>query len=291
MVRRDKIFHKNHKKKADYKRKKYQNPFFQVKNRKSKISRMPLRLKLIIIGLIALIAAIVWLCFFSACFRIKSIIINGTERTSAKELEDLAWLQADAKRLLAIPQKNIFVFNADSLYSDLNEKYGFGKLAVSKKLPDKIIISIEEKKYSAVWREKSNDKYYFIDDSGGLINETSPLELKDKTYPMIEHDGGDIIENKAIKGQAGNIKYIIDLNNALKSVNLGIDIGGRYKIDNEINTVKLVINNGTEIYFNSKEAADKQINKLKAIVGEKIKNDLYKKAYIDLRFGDKIYYR
>lgn len=290
-MRRDKIFHKNHKKKADYKRKKYKNPFFQVKNRKPKISYISLRLKLIIIGVIALIAAIVWLCFFSAYFRIKSIIINGSERISSKELEDLVWAQSDKKKFLAIPQKNIFVFNADSLYSDLNEKYGFEQLAVSKKLPDKIIISIEEKKYSAVWHEKSNDKYYFIDDSGGLINETSPLELKDKTYPIIEHDGGDIIENKAIKGQTDNIKYILNLNNELKNVNLGMDIGGRYRIDNEVNTIKLVINNGTKIYFNSKEAADKQINKLKAIVGEKIKNDLYKKAYIDLRFGDKIYYR
>lgn len=290
MVRRNKILKKN-RNKADYRRKKYKNPFFQIKNRKPQISYLSIKIKLIIAGMIILVATIVWFCFFSNYFNIKTITVNGAARTPAKELQDVAQGQTDLRRFLAISQKNIFAFNASQLYNNLNSKYSFEKLSIEKKLPRTLIINVEEKKYAAVWHEKSNDKYFFIDNKGSVINETAPLDLKDKAYPIIEHDGGDIIENKSIKGQEDNIKYILSLDNELKNVNLGMDITGRYKIDNEVNTVKLVINNGTEIFFNSKESAAAQINKLKSIVSEKIKNDLYKKAYIDLRFGDKIYYR
>jgi len=48
---------------------------------------------------------------------------------------------------------------------------------------------------------------------------------------------------------------------------------------------------GPKIFFNTEEGIDKQINKLLVIKNEKLKDDFNGKEYIDLRYGDRVYYR
>jgi hypothetical protein len=65
----------------------------------------------------------------------------------------------------------------------------------------------------------------------------------------------------------------------------------RFIIDNELNTVKIALLDGPQIYFNSSGDIDKQINKLQIIKTERLKLDFNKKQYLDLRIGDAVYYR
>jgi hypothetical protein len=53
----------------------------------------------------------------------------------------------------------------------------------------------------------------------------------------------------------------------------------------------MILKLGPAVYFNIEEDIDKQINKLIIIKNEKIKKDFNKKTYIDLRYGDRVYYR
>lgn len=237
-----------------------------------------------------LICGFVWFFCFSPYFNIEMINAAGAEKISFREIEDFAWQQTEQRRLLLGSQKNLFLFDDDKLAENLNKLYCFDDLKIEKKFPDKLIINLKEKTYSAIWRESSTDKYYYIDSEGNIIDETNPLEIKNKNYPLIDHIGENAIADRKIEKQNDNIDYIVRLFDKFKKEKPGFTIE-RFIIDNEINTVKIKINQGTEIYFNTKEDMDKQINKLMIIITEKLKDNLNNKKYIDLRYGDRVYYQ
>lgn len=273
-----------------YRKKKYSNPFFRKKRKKINLSYFSWRLKLIVVEIMVLICGFVWFFCFSPYFNIEMISAAGAEKISGREIEDLAWRQTERRRLLLGSQKNLFLFDLDELIKTLNERYCFDDLKVEKKRPDKIIITLKEKTYSAIWRESSTDKYYYIDLEGNIIDETNPLEIKNKNYPLIDNKRENAIADRKIEKQNDNIDYIVRLFDKFKKENPGFAIE-RFIIDNEINTIKMSINQGTEIYFNTKEDMDKQISKLMVIITEKLKDDLNNKKYIDLRYGERVYYQ
>ncbi|MFH1482541.1 MAG: hypothetical protein ABIE46_03405, partial [Patescibacteria group bacterium] len=62
-------------------------------------------------------------------------------------------------------------------------------------------------------------------------------------------------------------------------------------IDNEEGTIELKVVSGPIIYFNIKDDLLKQVSKLDVTISQKLKEEFIKKTYIDLRYGDKVYYR
>ena len=276
--------------KFDYSKKKYSNPFFRRKKRqKIKPLALPWRIKLIIVEIIIVTIGLAWFFCFSIYFTVEMIDVIGAEKISSQEIKNLTWQQTKYGRYLFGSQKNLILFNKNKLFKIINEQYCLDSLSVEKKLPDTITIKFKEKIHSAIWRE--NDKYYYIDSSGNIISETSPLEIKQKNYPLIGYQGDKgAINNRKVIDQEENINYVIKLFNKLKDYKHKFEIE-YFIIDNEVNTVKMAIVQGPKIYFNTNEDLGKQIAKLLILINEKLKNDFNKKIYIDLRYGDRVYCR
>ncbi|MEA3464281.1 MAG: cell division protein FtsQ/DivIB [Patescibacteria group bacterium] len=275
--------------KFDYSKRNYSNPFFHRRKRKKiKPLELPWRIKLIIIEVIILIIGLIWFFCFSAYFTIEMINVIGAEKISSQEIKNLTWQQIEHRRFLFGSQKNLILFNKSKLFKIINEQYCVDSLFIERKLPNIITIKFKEKIHSAVWRE--NDKYYYIDEAGNIITEANPLEIKQKNYPLIDCQRKKaVINNKKIIDQEENIDCVIQLFNKLNNKHeFEIEC---FIIDNEVNTVKVAIIQGPQIYFNTNEDLEKQIAKLLTLINEKLKDDFNKKNYIDLRYGDRVYYR
>ena len=276
--------------KIDYYNKNLSNPFFRRKRRHIKIpSRyFSWKNKLMAIGIFILLICLFWLTFFSSIFKIKKIEINGLIRIAPTEIESSIWQQAKTRRYLIFPQNNLLAFSKKNIRNSLNDQYTFTEIIIKKHLPNTLILDIQEKSYAYIFCEA--EKYYYADFDGHIINEINPLEIKGKKYPLIENNGfGKIIDNKT-NIDTGQLNFILDIFSDLKdnSYNLAIE---KFIIDKELNTVKIKLINGPKIYFNTEEGITKQINKLLVIKEEKLKNDFDSKEYIDLRYGDRVYYR
>ena len=113
---------------------------------------------------------------------------------------------------------------------------------------------------------------------------------KENLYPIIENIGNDKVDDdiKTADIKAEYIDFCLKLYNKLyESTDFGLK---NIILDEEsYNTVKIKLNNGLEVYFNVKNDCDEQIKSLFTLEKE-IKNELQGKKYIDLRYGDKIYY-
>jgi len=284
-----------------YSGKKYSNPFFRQKKKngvlsfakkKSKRERSR-RFKLAIFLFAAAVAGFVWLFCFSAAFNIVSVEVAGNDKISADKIKNLVWRQTEERRLFFLSQRKLFLFDKDELARRLNDEYFFQNLSIKKKFPDTLIITLKEKEYAAAWYELG--KYYHIDNEGNVLSETDPLQINRQNYPLIENDRREKIKDGKVNGSRDQIDFIISLFKIAKNdKNFQID---RFALTETINgvqdadTVIMKTVGGPDIYFSVNSDAKEQMSKLAIILEKTLKDNFKDKQYIDLRYGDRVYYK
>ncbi len=281
---RNKILNKL--KKFDYSRKKLENPFFR---RKEKINKTNgLKIKIISTLIILLICVIFWGLYFSTFLKITEISIAGAGRVSNEVIYEFAEEQVRAKKFFILPQKNLFLFDRKKFSELLLQKYRFENVSVAKKWPHKLEITIKEKPFVCVWNEK--DKYYYADIDGFILEEINSWDVKKKKIPLIRNESEQKISNYEIQVDKEYLKYAQELFEKISDKSFGINTE-KFIIDEDADTIKIKTEEGIKISFSTKRNFNEQIEKLLVVKREKLKDDFNNKEYIDLRFGDKVYYK
>jgi hypothetical protein len=107
---------------------------------------------------------------------------------------------------------------------------------------------------------------------------------------LIENQSRPLITDKKITDNEGYLIMANELNDYFNNRFKPHKIE-KFIIDPSVHTETVAIASGTLIYFSTKEKIQTQTDKLETVVKQKIKNDFLKKKYIDLRFGDMVYYQ
>lgn len=271
--------------KKDYQAKNLVNPFFRHHNsnkkKKAKIS-WPWRL----VALLIILAAVMYGFLVSPLFLIKHIQIKGLGRLPENAISEKIWQQANQNKFWPFKQSNIFLFDKDDASSDLISSFNFSKIEIEKKLFHTIVVLVEERPYAFIWQEAG--KSYYSDSKGYIIrdSEVDPADLA--KFPVIENKSNkEMIVNDYLQIDADYLSFIFTLKGEVeKSPALAID---RFIIDQEFRTIKVQFKDGLLAYFNTKEEAVKQLDKLVIVKTDKIKDNLDKVNYVDLRYGDKVF--
>lgn len=281
---KDKTFSK--KKRFDYARKKYENPFF--KKQKKVTIGAGLKLKIIIILLLLVFASILWFVLYSPYWHIDSIQVSGLTRMDKSSIEQFTLAKLRERKNILIPSANSLFFSEDKLKEALDKEYHFKSLSVKKDIPDTLIINIEEKEFFCVLIEKNRS--YYIDNDGYILQEVSLDNVDRAKYPIIDNQTAKEFKNNSSDDNQIYTSFVSNLFNLLNDSPIGFEID-TFIVDNEQETVKIKSKEGPIIKFSTKNSIEDQVDKLIIIRHEKLKDDFINKKYIDLRFGDKIYYQ
>ncbi len=279
-------------KKIDYSRKQYRNPFFSQKHNQAKHQPQDKWLILKAFGVamvvVAAICGSVWAVCYSPWFDIVNLSVTVPPKISRQEIETVIWNQINGNRMLVIPQRNLIFTDARKLESVLRERYVLGGLSIEKKWPHSLSVKLEEKPYHAAWQE--NGKKYLISRDDYTAIETTDQEIAEKKLPLINNAGQPkISEGKLIEGQTC-LTAVLDTNSKLAKKPDRLGIRG-FEISNDYATGFMGVTAGPKIIFNSREDLDRQISKFEAAITQGLKTELAQKKYIDLRFGDKLFYQ
>jgi len=278
-------------KKFNYYRKEYSNPFFHHRRGGGgsfNDARLSWRGKLILAFSILLVGSGVWFFYFSNFFVIASVKVEGTVRTPSADIENLAQDQIQKRRFIFGSQKNIFLFDKADFLNSINEQYNFQNVSVKRGIPRTLYINIKEKEPKAAWLEDGN--YYLIDEGGKVIDTSDQTGAVSDKYPLIENKGNQKITLKIANISKEILNFTSDLFNMMKQYQDFLKIG-RFVKDDDVDTIKMQLANGPAVYFNTKADLKKQVDKMVALYKDELKNDFNKKTYLDLRYGDMIYYR
>lgn len=273
------------KRRFSYRQRQYSNPFFSRNNREVRSGRKWLK-KAIFLLILAAIFALIWFFYFSSYFEIKNFKINGLNRVSGPEIENLFWSQTDEKKFFS-SQKNIFLFDSDKFIASINNNYSFISVELKNDLPDAFILGLKEREPIAIWNEDGNN--FLIDNEGYIIVPASQADF-DQKMPIIENHGSDKISNKRTGvGQEKN-NFILNIFTSFKDSKIDHQIEKIF-IENDLDTIKVLLFDAPFILLNSKGELDKQIEKISALYKDMSKDEFAKKEYYDLRYGDRVYYK
>jgi cell division septal protein FtsQ len=270
----------------DYHEKKLENPFY--KRRERMVSFAGLKGKLTIIATALVFILVFWFIFISHFWGITKISISGLDQMSNDDIRSLITEQMHSSNFILFPQGNLLFFSEKKFQNTLQKKYHFQKIIIKKEWPNSLSINIISKPLACIWSE--NNKYFYTDTDGYIVQEINSLDIKDAKYPLITNQSTLQMYNNRITVDPSYISFVSSLYDKFTEVMPSIKID-HFIIDNDVDTIKLLTTGGLELIFNTKDDANKQLNNLLILKNQKLKDSFDKQKMIDLRFGDKIYYQ
>ena len=289
------------KRRPDYQKKDFNNPFYSRRDQRSASARKPVK-TLLLFGLIVVVVGLFYLSNAQK-FQINDIEVNGNKYLDSQEIEQTVRDQLTQRRWLFFKQSSIFFFSKKQAKAALAQSYFLERLSVKKHYFDTIVVDLEEKTSGLIWA--SSQKQYYLDLTGVAIREIQPTDLlffagqgdtdvvraevNSGQYPLVKDQSNREVAVGQPVISPELVSFVISLTNL-------IDRGADFSISHfeigwpEAKDITLMTKEGWWVKFSLGDSAGTQFNSLSLILQQKIP-DQTKLEYIDLRFGEKIFWQ
>jgi cell division protein FtsQ len=266
-------------------RKDYRNPDYRnliIARDKEKIRKRIMRA--VVFASLAVILGLGYFLFFSPLFRIKNVEINGLEKIKRENIEQIINGQLEQNKWLIFSRRNFWIFDGKELSNAIFSRYYFEEFKIDKRIPNRVIINLKEKQAIINWL--TNNLCLHLDPSALAIEfcETNNgfITIKDTRNQSLK------VGEYAV--DSAELKRIVKLYDAIKII-----LADRLKlsqIEKDGDLLNFTAIDGVVIKLNLQLPDEVQISRFNVLMNQNdVKNNLSKLEYIDLRFGEKIYYK
>lgn len=251
---------------------------FRVKKKKSIFKS-----KLFWILLLSALSAggLAYLLIFSQVFQVKEINISGNLIISNEQL--LKVIEPNIRKQIIWETKSIFLIDLNKIEQEILKQFPeIENIKLKRRLPELLISEIKERQIFAVIRLPSG-KIFSVDKYGIVFEERQRQNdlLIDFSNEKELVFGENIIDPEKLKA-ISKIKDSLQKQLDIETEKL-LFLGDRLNV---------TTSQGFEIYFGFTTDVEDQIFNLEMLGKEKLKiEDLQSLEYIDLRFGDKVFYK
>lgn len=240
-----------------------------------------------------LILGLVYFLIFSPYFKIKNITIKGAEKISQDEILNLTNQVLNSFYWRIIPQNSLISFPGQKLEILLKEKFPpikevkiIKKMPILSRQPLSLVIEIKERERAIVYCGQT--ECFYLDENGFAFEEAPEIygslniTLKDNSKRDVKIK--EIVVNKDLILFLFQVKELLEKSLSLNLLNFQIDF---YPSRDVI----AITSEGWQIFFNPNERPSTQVETLKTVLAEKIKEQRDQLEYVDLRIANRVYYR
>ena len=295
---------------------------FHYKTNPFKTRKKPHKIKIKLIIFITFAMAWIIGLIYIPYFKINKINYSGLNNAAKSELNEFIYENFLNKKSI-LPLNNYFFINTNKISGDLYKKFAFETVEVIKIFPNQLDINIKEKISSVIY---DNGRKYFLLDSGGTaikyLKDVEPYELIQKittssadmfsgnasSTPINTSTTEHVPDYKKINKLFGNYPIIYDRRDfdvEIKQEGIlppehiaavitwyktlaeqGIARLKFFTLDNLNSGIVIDTTDPWDILFQPKNNNNAQINTLKEILPT-----IKPQRYVDLRFGEKVYWK
>ncbi|EQK43884.1 POTRA domain, FtsQ-type family protein [[Clostridium] bifermentans ATCC 638] len=242
-----------------------------MKKNKCKLNK---RGKFAIYAFILLVILFIYICISSSIFELKQIDVDGNSKITKSDIIKIGDIETG---------KNIFKYNLNDVEKKLLANPYIKYIKVSRKFPDKLVITIKENSEYAIIKEGAI--YIYIGENGLVLSEQK--NIKNKNIPLVS---GIEIKNKKL-----NTKIQINSDKS-NDIILAIDTLKKNNMSRKVESIKINKNkmymktdDNTNIVLKIDEDIEYNINRLKAILVD-LKSNNKKGGNIDLTSKEQAIY-
>lgn len=230
----------------------------------------------------SLLLSLFYFVFFHPLFQIEKIEFEDNEKTEDTKIENFI-REKTSTRIFFLESESIFLAISNQIRLGVLDNFPIIEdVKIEKIFPNKIKITTKEREAFAIWcKMVKRDTCYYINNNG-IIFEKVKDPKKNLMY-FIKSENFSLGEVAIDKEKLKNIVFI---NNELLKSDININY---FYIESE-NKIKAYVMGGWFILF-SGEKIERQIENFNLMINEIEKQDEKSLKYIDLRFGDRIFYK
>jgi len=259
--------------KYSYKKKRYPLNLRKSKRNKKKV--------LFFFLLIVLFSLFLYLIFFSSYLQVGTIEVYGAKTVNKDRVVSLA--ERKIKHgFLFLESKSILLLNKKEIKKDILRDFPkIEDVKIKRSFPHKVIIYVVERSPIAVFCNQ-NSHCYLLDKNGVIFDfakNNNFFVIKDNSERKKLELGNQVMSQ-------GTISKILNIRDSVKIITLeSLFIEEEHKFS--FRSLE-----GPEIYFDLNEDTDQQIFDLNSFLKKYFSNGgLEKVKYIDLRFGNRVYWK
>lgn len=260
--------------------KKYTNPFKAAIAQRAPASYWG------IFGFVVVIAGIYFLLFFRPWWGIKTIKINGDFPVEPERLQNI--VQDFLGRNYVIPDWHYVFFSSKAFAKELESKLPLDSVEIKKNFKQKTVeVAISGRQYMGYWI--SRGMTFKIDKNGmiaGLAQENDLDPAAIKIYDFDNKLVSDINTKAADKEILNFISSYYQQEEAKKYE------ANYWQVSLVNHRLALIVKEGWQVFFDYNGNIKTQLESLNRVLTQAIPaSDRPKIDYIDVRFGEKVYYR
>lgn len=261
----------------DFKKKNYQNPFFSAKT-----LHLP---HFFIISALILITALAYLLIFASFWQIKIIKITGNYPVERESI-----YQQISQYLSAglLPRTHYFFLGSKKIEKTLKEQYPLEQAEVRKNFKSRAVeIELTGKPFIGYWI--SQGLIFKIDKNGKVYNLAEKQGPKQADSAIQIYNLENNIPNLNDEVVGKQVLEFIDYFSRQTAKDYKIKF---WEVSRSASQLNLASEDGWKFYFDQKSAPNDQFNTLERVLAYVITPTDHKRIdYIDLRFGERVYYK
>lgn len=261
-----------------------------------------------IIKIVAIIfATIVFLILISALLlRINKIVVSNVEVkgnmiTKTEELKDFVMGELSGNYYYIFPKKSVFIYPQKTIEAKAYERFSrLYDVNVKTEDSNTVSISVKERRPEYLWcgtgmsnEENSAEDCYFLDNRGYIFSKAPHFSgyIYFKFYgPLANFDDSNPIKSFVLREDM--FAKVLGFRDSLKNLSLG---SYRILILNN-GDFELYLNSGGKVMFNQTGDYEKLAKNLELALNTEpllgnMKDKKEKLDYIDLRFGNKVFFK
>lgn len=227
---------------------------------------------------------------------IQNTEIKGNKVLVEKDLQNIINNKMNGNYWLLFSKKNILIYPKQKIKDDLLAQYSLiSSVDISLNLPNTLKVKINEREPYVLWcddnfvpTEDINEKCFFADNKGYIYSKAPNFSEKSifKHYSKLKQANpirASIFDESKFK-EIDSFRQFID----------GLGLSSYKLIMNPDKSCEIYFGNGGKIIFDLSQNLIEVSDNLQSILNAKDfenKDFLWKLEYIDLRFGNKVFYK
>ena len=275
----------------------------RLKPKRSRVKKL-LKSKVFWVGILGffVLAGSAYGIFFTPFFQIKHIEIRGNKNIAEEELRQ-AVSEPLSGHVVFFKKSHFLLANAAGVAAKIQAVFPeIESVAVQKKFPDKVRVTVQERQGIATWCQnktlsielegsqeqttRSIRQCFTLDKQGVIFEEMESAKEVTLSAEGVEAALGDQVVDPVALERMLQFQRSVDAFPLFEQV--GLRVLSLLVVSKE--RVNAGISEGWEIYFNPSAGVDWQIQKVKLVLEQEISSQRRPfLEYIDLRFGDQAY--